>query len=68
MLAFKASYDELTTVFDIWRLLKDFNNALVLLKQFGRVCADVNREDQLSSVHDVRWRRKNAQIGGCVQN
>ena len=27
------SYDELTTVFDIWRLFKDFNNDLVLLKQ-----------------------------------
>ena len=32
--SFKRSYDEWTTVFDTWSLFKDFNNTLVLLKQY----------------------------------
>ena len=32
---YKRSYDELTTVFDIWSLFKDFNNALLLLKSIA---------------------------------
>ena len=33
ILAFKKRNDELTSIFDTWSLFKNFNNALVLLKQ-----------------------------------